>query len=112
MEEKYERLSDVVEMSGTRIPELTATLIERTENKAIYYRWDNVYEVFRMKKSGATTMMGRSYPAREVYPGNEDFGKIAWCFRDKSMAMDMYKRIPDAPVYIGARDDNSASDDL
>lgn len=110
MEEKYERLPEVVELSGLKVPGLTATLIARTENKAIYFRWDHVYEVFRMKKSGATTVMGRSYPAREVYPGNDDFGKTAWNYRDKTMAMDMYRTIPDISVYIGARDDGSLSD--
>jgi hypothetical protein len=111
MTDEYKRLPDVVEVSGAGIPQLTAKLIERTENKALYYRWDNVYEVFRVKKSGATEMMGREYPRREVYPGSGDFGKTAWCFSDEKMARLRYKLCPDVPVYIGQREGDNDLDE-
>ena len=101
-EETYERLSEEVEISGTGIPGLKAKLIERTDNKAMYHRWDDVYEVFRIKKSGVTEMFGKTYTPREVYPGNEDFGKTAWCFKDINYARRRYKTTPDVPVYIGS----------
>ena len=103
MEEKYERLPEVVSIRGAGIDGLTATLIERTENKAIYRRNDLVYEVFRIKKAGAGEMFGKSYGDREVYPGNNDFGSTAWAYMDKNIAMELYHSIPDSAVYINTR---------
>jgi len=86
----YEQLPETVEISGTGIPLLTAKLIERTDKKAIYYRWDNVYEVFRVRIKEEGEVFGKTYPKREVYPGNEDFGATAWCYHNKQMARERY----------------------
>ena len=56
----------------------------------MYKRWDNIYEVFRIKVSKEKTMFGKTYPKREVYPGNEDFGKTAWCFNNEENAKRRY----------------------
>lgn len=92
-ETDYERLPETVESLPVGIPEMSAKLVIRTDKKALYYRWDNVYEVFKIKIAEPTEIYGRVYPRREVYPGNEDFGAIAWCYHDKQLAMDMYNRI-------------------
>jgi hypothetical protein len=89
----YDQLPETVEISGVGIPNLTAKCLARTKTKAIYYRWDNVYEVFRIKVAEPTEVFGKKYDKREVYPSSEDFGKLAWCFSDEKLARDMYERI-------------------
>lgn len=84
------KLPEVVEVSGTGIPGMTAKLIERTDKKAIYYRWDDVWEVFRIKIDEARELFGRNYPRREIYPGNEDFGVTAWGYKDEKLARKRY----------------------
>ena len=86
-------LEDIVEIHGTGIPGLTAQLIERTDKKAMYLRSDGYYEVFKRKFVQATEAFGRTYEEHEVYPGNEDFGKIAWCIRSEDRAWARYNRI-------------------
>jgi len=88
-----EQLPDVVSVYGTGIPNLTAKCIERTKRKAIYERSDDVVEVFLVKISPATEAFGKSYPEREVYPGNEDFGKTAWTYRTLEKARRRYNKI-------------------
>ena len=87
----YEKLPEVVTSFSIGIPNMSAKLIKRTKNKAMYYRWDDVYEVFRIKISEEDIVFDRKYPRREVYPGNEDFGSTAWCFTDKDYAEKRYQ---------------------
>jgi hypothetical protein len=95
----YIRLPEIVEeLNGVGIPQMTAKLIKRTDKKAIYYRWDNVWEVFRIKITEAGEAFGKMYPRREVYPGNEDFGKTAWCYSEEKNAWRMYNSMPDKLV--------------
>lgn len=91
--ETYVSLPEIVEINGAGIPELTSKLIERTRIKAIYERWDNVWEVFKIKIAPAEEICGRKYPKREVYPCNEDFGKTAWAFNSEKRARMFYNRI-------------------
>jgi len=91
--EKLVRLPEIVEPRGTGIPDLKAKLIERTREKAIYLRSDDVYEVFRVQITPSGEMFGRWYPERETYPCNEDFGKTAWTFRTLERARDKYGKI-------------------
>ena len=79
---KTKRLPEIVEnLHGVGITGLTSKLITRTDIRALYLRNDNVYEVFKIKvKEAGITPSGRTYPRREVYPNNEDFGNIAWCY--------------------------------
>ena len=93
METSYEKLGEVIEIFGTGIPNLTAKLVERTDKKAIYYRWDNVWEVFRIKIREEGAVFGKTYPKREAYPGNEDFGVTAWCYSEEKNARRMYANI-------------------
>lgn len=54
--------------------------VKRTSDKAMYKSDDGIIEVFKIKIAPEAEIYGKKYPEREVYPGNEDFGKIAWCF--------------------------------
>lgn len=83
------KLEKVIHIKGLGMP-MKATLLKRTKRKAIYVRDDKIYEVFRIQVSPPTNMFGREYPEREVYPGNEDFGKNAWCFNNKGLAEELY----------------------
>jgi hypothetical protein len=87
------KLEEKVEITGTGIPNLTATLIERTRQKAIYLRSDDIYEVFKIKIHPPAELYGRSYPEREAYPSNEDFGKTAWTYTSLEKARKKYKKI-------------------
>lgn len=89
-------------LNGIHIPDMTSKLIERTKSKAIYFRWDGVYEVMRIiiAREMIKTFHGnlKKYPERELYPSNEDFGKYAWSFRDEKLARELYERLPNKVV--------------
>ncbi len=87
-----EKLKNKVELHHIGYP-VTATLVARTKKKAVYYRDDGCYEVFKIVIAPAGIIFGKSYPEREVYPGNEDFGFTAWCFSDKTRALDKYDKL-------------------
>jgi len=93
-----ELLQQTVEVKGTGIPELTAQCLQRNENKAIYLRSDGVYEVFKIKIAPEEIVFGKTYPERETYPGNEDFGKTAWCYRNKALAWQKYRSITQGEI--------------
>ena len=84
------RLSDSVKLNGPGIPWLMATLLMRDGNTCLYERSDGVFEVFLVSISPETEAFGKSYPPREVYPGNDDFGKTAWCFSNRDLAVKKY----------------------
>lgn len=48
------------------------------------------YEVIVVQQLPAQTIMGRSYPEREAYPGNERWGEAAWTVLDKHEAKERY----------------------
>lgn len=90
MEKDYVKLPEVVTDLPVGIPQMTATLVCRTDKKALYKRWDGVFEVFRVEVQKASTIMGRSYEAHEIYPGNEKFGSIAWSYHSLELAMERF----------------------
>jgi hypothetical protein len=90
---EFAKLPEVVFPSGTGIPDLTARLVNRDGRLCLYERSDNVWEVFWVKEEPAAEAFGRSYPAREVYPGNEDFGRIAWCYSSEEVAKREFRRL-------------------
>jgi hypothetical protein len=90
MKEEFTTLPEVVTNLPVGIPGMTATLVVRTDKKAIYKRWDGIYEVFRVLIEKPSVVFGKSYPAHESYPGNEEFGSIAWCYHDKALALERY----------------------
>jgi len=84
--------------------------VKRTADTAMYSMTnekfaedDSVgYEVFRVlvskpctiqQKSGVKAGMFYQYPASEKFPGNEDFGKIAWAFHTLEEAKKKFAEI-------------------
>lgn len=65
-------------------------LVERGYKKAMYVRDDGVWEVFKIKVRKDATVFNKFVPAHEIYPGNEDFGKFAWCYDDEKDARERY----------------------
>jgi hypothetical protein len=54
----------------------------RDETHAVYRHYGASgkfigWEAIKIKKQKARTIFGKDYPNREVYPGNEDFGRYA-----------------------------------
>jgi hypothetical protein len=79
----------IVRPKGTGLPGLTATLVQRTEQVAWFVRSDGYFEVFLIK-------IGMSFDGSELmeyYPGTNDFGKTAWCIRDKMDAARYYSNL-------------------
>jgi len=87
-----EKLKEIIDLRGIGYP-VKATLVKRTKRKAIYVRSDGYYEIFKIKVSPAETVFGKSYPEREVYPCNEDFGFSAWCCASEEGALKRYKNL-------------------
>lgn len=48
------------------------------------------YEIIVIQQLPAQTIMGRSYPEREAYPGNEKWGEAGWTVVDKHQARERY----------------------
>lgn len=72
-----ERLGETYKNSG-----MIFRLKERTEKKAWYVcrlTGSEIHEVFVIPVYEAGEMFGKMYPQRENRPGNEMFGKTAWC---------------------------------
>ncbi len=91
--ETIERLPDEVQVRGKGIPDLTARLIERHNQLCLYERSDFVFEVFFVRVQKEAEIFGREYPTKELYPGNEDFGVMAWCCKDGEKAKRKFNRL-------------------
>ncbi len=48
------------------------------------------YEVVQIKVAPPERMFGKDYPEREVYPGNEEWGSIAWSCSMLERALERY----------------------
>jgi len=89
-----EKLSEIIKKNGFQYH-----LVERTKDKAIYSQLTGnkieSYEVFKIKVQEESKVIiaciERHFKHKEVFPGNEDFGKTAWCYRSKKFAMEHYK---------------------
>ena len=72
----------------------TYTLLLRGQRSCIYEQHVTqemtYFEVFINKVKPEQVILGRSYTEREVFPGNEDFGRTAWSYRDYKSAMKRY----------------------
>lgn len=86
----YEVLPKVVQPRGTGIANLSSTLIKREGRLCMYKRSDDVFEVFLVVVRPSEMLFNKFYPAREVYPGNEDFGNTAWCYNKIEYAERIY----------------------
>ena len=85
-------------------------LLKRNKKAAIYSSTNEkfpeddsvAYEVFKvvvskpcaiMQKSGTKAGMWYQYPSTEKFPGNEDFGKIAWSYNTIGLAQKKFVEI-------------------
>jgi hypothetical protein len=90
---EVEKLKSIEEIRGVGIPGLTAKLILRTEKKAIYLRSDGYYEIFQVHVRPPSLIFDHQYPEMELYPCNEDFGKIAWTCKSYDGALRIYESL-------------------
>jgi len=74
--------------------------LEKRGEKAMMYRQicpeegDTIaYEVFKIKVDKPKVVFGIQLNEREIFPGNEDFGKWAWSTRYPDRAEIIYERI-------------------
>jgi len=79
--------------------------VKRNEKAAIYKQIDPTtghesYEVFMIKVTKPFTLKSKgknpkvyNYPAMEKFPGNEDFGKIAWAYMTIETTTEKYKEL-------------------
>jgi len=51
------------------------------------------YEVFELRIQPECEIKGYFYPAKERFPGNEDFGKWAWTCRTLERAMERFNEL-------------------
>lgn len=77
---KMKRLPPELQKNGFQY-----TLILRGHKSCIYKQHVTAtikhFEVFLIKTMPAKEIFGKQYPAREIFPANEDFGYTAWsCF--------------------------------
>jgi hypothetical protein len=87
------QLEKEVQLRGTGIPGLSATLVKRKGNVCMYRRWDSVWEVFtpNIVKKGSMVFEKLYDDDTEVYVGTSDFGSTAWCFPDRKGAEKCYQ---------------------
>lgn len=69
----------------------------RTDNVALYSQWDGgrivCYEVFRIKIQKERKWKSKTFPRKEVYPRNDDFGYSAWAPSSYERAESIYNRL-------------------
>lgn len=76
-------------------------LLERDDVKAIYEvkhpvddKFISYYEVFKIAIAQPRKLPnGEVLPVRELYPGHEDFGVTAWCFKYSGRAWAKFEEI-------------------
>lgn len=86
-------LPERLPLKGLGIRNLEAKLVDREGDTCFYKRSDGYYEVFIVKVRKASKVYGKDYPDREIYPGNEEFGQRAWCFRSFKEAEDKFNSL-------------------
>ena len=73
------------------------TLVLREGNKAIYEQTVTTkikyFEVFKIRTRPERYFKGKLFPAGEVFPSNEDFGKTAWTCRTYEKAMERFNSL-------------------
>lgn len=52
-----------------------------------------IYKVLRIRIEKDRIKFGKFFVSHECYPSNEDFGSIAWCYKDKDLAEERYNAI-------------------
>jgi hypothetical protein len=74
------------------------TQVLREGNKAIYEQHVTpdlkYFEVFIIRIRQEKIIAGKTIPAGETFPKDEDFGYTAWTFRDYDRALNKYDSLP------------------
>jgi hypothetical protein len=89
-----EKLSNEINKNG-----FVYTLHKRGEKAMIYEQYDPeverivAYEIFRIKIDKPKVVFDIELGEREIFPGNEDFGKWAWACSTKERALERFERI-------------------
>lgn len=103
-----EILSDEIKKNG-----FVYKLNKRGKKSVIYEQFDPEldivvgWEVFRIKVDKPKIVFGVQLGEREIFPGNEDFGKWAWACSRYHMAE---KRFDDLENEVTPQDENSDDD--
>lgn len=96
------RLGDTWEKDGKVIPlplvhranGITLNQVKRNRHVAMYKaEIGNNYEVFEIRIRKGESKFGKYYPARERYPGNEDFGTWAYSLTGRERAEEVFEVI-------------------
>lgn len=87
-----QKLGDKVQIKGVgRL--VSSSFVKRNGDVCLYQRSDGPYEVFQVQVAPARDVFGTELPERETYPGNEDFGKTAWCYTGYEGALRKFDRL-------------------
>lgn len=97
------KLEEVVEIHGIGIPDVKAICLKRKGQVALYERSDGCFEVFIVQKKPEQLIYNKLYPAREIYPHNEDFGKKAWCFKNIEFAERKFQKLTKAKAVYSTK---------
>ena len=71
----------------------TNVQIKRNGVVALYKRSATNYEVIIIKQAPEEIKFDKQYPAREVYPGTEEFGTKGWSFMTLAVADKKYNEL-------------------
>lgn len=86
------KTSDEFRKNGSRYIRLkvgkVACIYEQLYSEKVHY-----FEVWIMKIRKGGNRWGKNYDNSFRIPGNEDFGKWAWTFRDKEKAIEEFNRL-------------------
>lgn len=88
---RIKKLSSEVKKNGYKY-----RLIIRTDTKAIYAQENYGFEVFKIRRSKPhpkATEDLKNYDKVEIFPNDEDFGKVAWTYPSLEDAQKRYEMI-------------------
>ena len=92
--------------------------LEKRGTKALMYRQiddeDGIlvaYEVFKLKVDPPKVVFGIPLNEREVFPANEDFGKWAWCCRDRERAEKRFQDLENSSGETSTGDSEEGTDE-
>ena len=69
------------------------------------------YEVFRIKIDKEKVVFGQLLPEKEIFPGNEDFGKWAWSFCGIEKALSRFELLENEESAVLDEDQPMESED-
>lgn len=78
MNSSFKRLEPVIKNHG-----YTMRLVKRTDDVAMYSKAGG-FEVIRVRRHPGGELFGRTLEPYELYPGDEQFGRMGWYFAGPS----------------------------